>query len=143
MKKLFKVKALNTKEEVKKINEIVGNREYCLSEYSEFKDDLDLFDTISCIEIEKDIEYVYITTYEIMTRVALFMVKMGYKLEIFEVTKDIFENRIDLSFATEEQNSEVENIIFENFDSNDVLDKINEVGIDSLSNIDRKILETV
>jgi hypothetical protein len=49
-------------------------------------------------------------------------------------------DEIDLSKATDEFKENLLNYIVSNYDTNDVLDKILEKGIESLTKIDKKIL---
>ncbi len=97
--------------------------------------------------ITKDTSYdiddnrsVIICDKETLKDVKRFFKSTDLKFIIKEASDMLFMDEIDLSKATDGFKENLLNYIVSNYDTNDVLDKILEKGIESLTKIDKKIL---
>lgn len=68
--------------------------------------------------------------------------KGNFSMRVVEASNEIFLNKFDFTGAKEEFIECVNNYILKNFNKDDVLDKINKLGLESLTDIDRLILES-
>ncbi len=140
--KPYKITANNPIEEIYAIDQKVKDRAIYGSDYLEFFEAVDELDKVVSVPLS-DTEGLFLLDDVLLNKVSSLLTKMGYKIEVKDATKDIFYNELNVSATPIEFKTFVDNYIFENFDSNDVLDKISLLGIDSLTDIDKKILKTV
>jgi hypothetical protein len=66
----------------------------------------------------------------------------NFSIRVVDASNEIFLNKFDFSGAKEEFLECLRSYILKNFNKDDVLDKINKLGLDSLTDIDRIILES-
>lgn len=70
------------------------------------------------------------------------MTKFGYIIDIQDANDDLINDKIDFKGAPEFLKDEIKEYYFNTFDFDDILDKMNNLnGLDSLNDIDRKILD--
>lgn len=93
------------------------------------------FDT----EINGKMSSYVITSRYVLTRIILFFRQRNLDFTYKDITDDVFFNQI--KFSDEDFSKNIDEFIKENITVDHILDKINQFGIDSLTDNDRKKLE--
>jgi len=115
------------------------------------QEDLDLIDefdeNLQYIELEDDVNWIEPTIGIFSEEFIVFIKSMCEKYEVKYKITDITDEHIYSSSAFEEflnkysdKKKDIENYILYNTSVDDILDKINKFGIDSINEIDKKIL---
>jgi hypothetical protein len=106
-----------------------------MEEISDFqKYDMKAFD----VETKGKISSYVITNRYVLTRIILFLRSRNIDFSYENITNKVFFNEVN--FEDVYFTKEIEDFIKENITLDDILDKINCLGIDSLTEIDKKIL---
>lgn len=137
MKRPYKIITLNSIEESKAIEAKVDNKDYNPADFMEFNSDLDMLDKAEAFEIS-DTESIYFLDEADLGKLTAFLTKMGYEIQVSDATDEIFYNKISIPTKYKAVISEY---IVDNFSVNDVLDKMNEVGYDCITEFDKLILK--
>ena len=68
------------------------------------------------------------------------LIDFGYKLTIEDATEKLLFNQISFKDVPDDIKNEINDYYIKRYDINDILDKINTVGIEKLSELDKSIL---
>lgn len=91
------------------------------------------------IEIDNKMSSYIITTRYVLTRIILFFRQRNIYFTYEDISDEVFFNQI--KFDDDNFNKNIDKFIRENITVDQILDKINKFGIESLTNIDKKNLE--
>ena len=91
------------------------------------------------IEIDNKMSSYIITTRYVLTRIILFFRQRNIEFDYEDISDEVFFNQI--KFDDENFSKNIDNFIKENITVDQILDKINKFGIETLSSIDKKRLE--
>jgi len=90
-----------------------------------------------------DVESLFFLSDKMLSKFLMLLLNVGYKVEIQEVTKDLFYNNFDLSKAPAKFLKSVTKYLSSQFGGDDVLDKMLEVKNYTLTEADINILKSV
>ncbi len=91
------------------------------------------------VEINGKMSSYVITSRYVLTRIILFFRQRNIEFSYDDITDDVFLDQI--KFEDEDFSKNIVDFVKENITVDHILDKINQFGIDSLTDIDRKKLE--
>jgi hypothetical protein len=91
------------------------------------------------IEINGKMSSYIITNRYVLTRIILFFRQRSIEFSYEDITDDVFFNQI--KFEDEDFNKNIDEFIKENITVDHILDKINQFGIESLTDTDKMKLE--
>jgi hypothetical protein len=98
-----------------------------------------LASNITSFEITPKIEFLLVDD-SVIGKINTALTDFGFEVTITDVTEDLLHNKIDYSNASEFTKYCIDKYYVDNFDVNDILDKINSVGIEKLTVIDKSII---
>jgi hypothetical protein len=103
-------------------------------------DDLESFNMKAYdIEINGSMSSFVITTRDVLVRIVLFLRNNEIDFEYEDISDEVLIGQ--MSFKDEDFQKDIDNFIKENITIDCILDKINQFGMDCLSEVDRKFLE--
>ena len=103
-------------------------------------EDLESFDMKAYdIEINGSMSSFVITTRDVLARIILFLRNNEIDFDYEDISDEILIGQ--MSFKDEDFQKDIDNFIKENITVDCILDKINQFGIDCLSEVDRNFLE--
>lgn len=103
-------------------------------------EDLESYDMMAYdVETDGKMSSYIITTRYVLTRIILFFRQKNINFEYEDITDSVFFNLV--KFTDDSFSKNIENFIKENITIDNILDKINLLGIDSLTDVDRKKLK--
>lgn len=135
--KPYWVKIYNTKSEVEALMEAVSKK-IKPEEYQNI--DLNIFDEYVEYEFTENTSIIFIEEDKVKRLIGLSEF-IGFKIDVKEVTKELFEGEYEFSKEHEEFFLLLDEYLQSNFDADDVLDKILRKGMDSLTDTDKSILK--
>lgn len=90
-------------------------------------------------DLSKSLEFVLIDD-TLICDVETALTNYGLNITITDVTEALLFGRIDLTNAPEDIKKEINDFYFNIFNNDDILDKICKIGIESLTELDKSIL---
>lgn len=143
-RKPYMIKALISIEELNKIEEDIDNGIY--NHPFMFSDFLDVDFTVcddfeDCIfELDELTIIVFINqnSEDLITKISN---KFNIKINVKQITEEIFNNEIKLSTFPKHLKNEIQEYIIEQYGQNDILDKILNKGVESITETDELILK--
>ena len=133
MKSIFLFKTITSKEEFEKVLENMSQIDIMVNN--------NLIDSLNNYDLDDSTSMVICETNDLY-RFLEFGNKHGLVFSSpREISNDLFNNKFDISNSTQKFKEELNTILYSRFDKDDVLDKILFEGIDSLTELDKKILE--
>lgn len=95
---------------------------------------------VTTFDIKPQLEF---TIYDdsVIDKVSDTLNEFGFIITIKDATNDLLHDKIDCSNASEFTKYCINKYYLERFDSDDILDKINLVGVDALNDFDRHIIK--
>ena len=134
MKSVFLFKTKTTKEEFKKVLENLSAVDVTINK--------NLVDNLNNYDIDDSTSLVLCETID-LSKFLEFGRKHGLRFSSpREVSNDLFNNKINISNSSQKFRGELNDILYSKFDKDDVLDKILFKGIESLTSLDKLILES-
>ena len=76
----------------------------------------------------------------LIERIIKALTDYGFNIVVNEVTEELLHGKIDLTEASCEVKEEINNFYIDFFDNDDILDKICSLGMESLTELDKSIL---
>ena len=133
MKSIYLFKTKTTKEEFKKVLENLSAVDVTINK--------NLVDNLNNYDIDDSTSLVLCDTFD-LSKFLEFGRKHGLRFSSpREVSNDLFNNKINISNSSQKFREELNDILYSKFDKDDVLDKILFKGIESLTSLDKLILE--
>ena len=138
MKKLFKIVCHNTPEEIQEYTRQINERDYNILAFLDMRNvpDDDINDGLDI----NDTDGYLICDDEIIEVCKTFMTRFGMKYSIADISADVIKMDINFTSTVPSFKEKLHTIYKKYFTINDVLDKINEHGMDSLNEFDTNLL---
>lgn len=140
--RIYYVKSTNTSEEL----EIIENKKLDSENYPDLVEYWDEFVKLSNDKNSYDIndaESLFFLSEKMLIKFLRLLMNVGYKVEIQDVTNDLFLNKFDLSNAPLDFKKNVTKYLSKIFSGDDVLDKMTDIKGYKLTESDINILKSV